>query len=427
MWECQWCRIKKTNPQVQQFLNSKFNRLLDHHKTLTQDQILSAIRNESLFGVVECDVRVPDALKPKFTEMSPIFKNIEISREDIGQHMQTFAEEENIMSQPRRSLVGSYFGEKVLLASPLIKWYLEHGLEVTHIYQVVEYTPVPCFQPFGEAVSEARRAGDVDPNKAIIADTMKLVSCCPIDGTEEEKRFKVQKNSYQCRLFSYVGNSSYGKTITDQERHREVQFCEETKASRLINKPFFRQIDQIEENTFEVQSCKKKIKLNLPMQIGFFVYQYAKLRMLQFYFDFMDKYPDRSDFQYCEMDTDSAYIAIAGQSVESLVKSELREEFEADKANWFPRTDTPEHRAYEKRTPGLFKEEWSGAGIIGLSSKTYYCFGAYDKFSCKGVNKKTNDIDKEKYLNVLFTKQSSAGLNKGFRVVNNSMYTYEQV
>ena len=90
--------------------------------------------------------------------------------------MQTFAEEENIMSQPRRSLVGSYFGEKTLLATPLIKWYLEHGLEVTRIYQVVEYTPVPCFQPFGEDVSDARRAGDVDPNKAIIADTMKLVS-----------------------------------------------------------------------------------------------------------------------------------------------------------------------------------------------------------------------------------------------------------
>ena len=387
IYECQWRRIKKTNSQVQQFLNSKFNRPLDHHKTLTQDQILSAIRSESLFGVVECDVRVPDALKPKFAEMCPIFKNIEISREDIGQHMQTFAEEENIMSQPRRSLVGSYFGEKILLASPLIKWYLEHGLEVTHIYQVVEYTPVPCFQPFGEAVSDARRAGDVDPNKAIIADTMKLVSCSPIEGKEEEIRYKVQKNSYQCCLFFslQVGNSSYGKTITDQERHREVQFCEETKASRLINKPFFRQIELIDKNTFEVQSCKKKIKLNLPMQIGFFVYQYAKLRMLQFYFDFMDKYLDRSNFKYCEMDT-----------------------------------DTPEHKACDKRTPVIFKEEWSGAGIIGLSSKTYCCFGAYDKFSCKGVNK-------EKYLNVRLTKQSCAGLNKGFRVVNNSMYTYEQV
>ena len=147
--------------------------------------------------------------------------------------------------------------------------------------------------------------------------------------------------------------------------------------------------------------------------------------MLQFYFDFLDEFLDRSDYQYTEMDTDSAYLAILGSSIESLVKPEMKVEFEKDKVNWFPRTDTPEHKTYDKRTPGLFKEEWSGEGIIALSSKT--CFGAYNKFSCKGVNKKSNDINKDKYLNVLQTKQSSAGINKGFRVVDNSMYTYQQV
>jgi hypothetical protein len=30
--------------------------------------------------------------------------------------------------------------------------------------------------------------------------------------------------------------------------------------------------------------------------------------MLEFYYDFLDKYIDRSDFQYCNMDTDSAYV-----------------------------------------------------------------------------------------------------------------------
>ena len=43
------------------------------------------------------------------------------------------------------------------------------------------------------------------------------------------------------------------------------------------------------------------------------------------------------------------------------------------------------------------------------------------------MNKKCNDIDKDKYLNVLLTKENSAGLNRGFRVVNNTMYTYAQV
>ena len=98
--------------------------------------------------------------------------------------MQTFAEVRKSCRNLEKGFIGSYFCEKILLASPFIKWYLEHGLEVTHIYQVVEYTPVPCFQPFGEAVSDARRAGNVDSNKAIIADTMKLVSCSPVEGKD---------------------------------------------------------------------------------------------------------------------------------------------------------------------------------------------------------------------------------------------------
>ena len=56
---------------------------------------------------------------------------------------------------------------------------------------------------------------------------------------------------------------------------------------------------------------KKTITLDLPLQIGRFVYQYAKLRMLQFYYDFIDVFVDHRDFQYCSMDTDSAYMALS--------------------------------------------------------------------------------------------------------------------
>ncbi|XP_068757901.1 uncharacterized protein [Montipora capricornis] len=124
------------------------------------------------------------------------------------------------------------------------------------IYQVVEYTPKRCFEPFGNAVSDARRAGDQDPDQAIIADTMKL-----------------------------VGNSRYGKTITNQERHRNVEYCSEIKASQLLNESYFRGLVSIDANTYEVEPCKKTMKLNLPSTIGFFVYQNAKRRMLEFYYD----------------------------------------------------------------------------------------------------------------------------------------------
>jgi hypothetical protein len=176
LWECEWRRMKKTNPLLRRFLDSEFKRPLDHYWTLTQEQILESVVSGSLFGVVECDIRVPESLKEKFAEMCPIFKNVEISREDIGEHMKQFAEDRDIMPQPRRSLIGSLKGDKILLATPLLKWYLDHGLQVTKIYQVVEYSPKPCFKSFGDAVSDARRTGDADPSKAIIADTMKLVS-----------------------------------------------------------------------------------------------------------------------------------------------------------------------------------------------------------------------------------------------------------
>ena len=178
MWECEWRQIKKNNRELQRFIASEVRRTLDTDKIVSAERILSEVRHERLFGCMEVDIRVPDHLKERFIEMCPIFKNTEISRADIGDFMQTYAEEHNILAQPRRSLIGSVKGEKILLATPLLKWYLEHGLEVTRVHQVVEFTPEPCFKTFGDAVSDARRAGDADPRKAIIADTMKMVSFC---------------------------------------------------------------------------------------------------------------------------------------------------------------------------------------------------------------------------------------------------------
>jgi len=164
---------------------------------MSPDRILSKVRNERLFfGCVEVDIRVPEHLKEKFSEMCPIVKNTEISHDDIGEFMKAYAEEHNIMAQPRRSLIGSMKGEKILLAAPLLMWYLEHGLEVTKVHQVIEFTPEPCFKPFGDAVSDARRAGDADPNKAIIADTMKLLSCCFVVGKRGGRENTVIQQTY---------------------------------------------------------------------------------------------------------------------------------------------------------------------------------------------------------------------------------------
>ena len=246
MWECTWKRERDPPPR------QKWQ--------MTQQQIITAVVDGRLFGMVECDLHVPEHLQDHFAEMQPIFKNATVTRDDIGPFMRQYAVDHDIMSTPRRMLVGSYRGDKILLTTPLLQWYIAHGLVVDRVYQIIEYEPKPCFQNFGDSVSAARRAGDADPDKAIIADTMKL-----------------------------LGNSAYGKTVTNVDRHRDVKYCTEVGTSLLVGNKRFRQLDVVTDDAYEVTSSKARVTYDLPHHIGFFVYQYAKLRMLEFYYDFVDR------------------------------------------------------------------------------------------------------------------------------------------
>ena len=73
------------------------------------------------------------------------------------------------------------------------------------------------------------------------------------------------------------------------------------------------------DDAYEIAMNKKTVTYALPVHVGFFVLQYAKMRMLQFYYDFINRYLEGPLFQYCEMDTDSAYLGLAGESVDDLV------------------------------------------------------------------------------------------------------------
>lgn len=55
--------------------------------------------------------------------------------------------------------------------------------------------------------------------------------------------------------------------------------------------------------------------------------------MLEFYYDFLDKYVDRKDFELIQMDADSNYMAISGEKLEDVVKPKKRKEFEKEKSS----------------------------------------------------------------------------------------------
>ena len=136
--------------------------------------------------------------------------------------------------------------------TPLLKFYLDQGLVVSRVHRAVQWHSHPWLKPFADFVFTSRRAADAEPNQKILGETAKL-----------------------------VGKAGFGRFIMDVTRHQEVRYeQDESKVARAINSFFFHDLEELSSEVFELKMFKKKIKCDLPIQIGFFVFTYAKLRML---------------------------------------------------------------------------------------------------------------------------------------------------
>ena len=144
--------------------------------------------------------------------------------------------------------------------------------------------------------------------------------------------------------------------------------------------------------------------------------------MLEFYYDFLDKYVDRRHSELIHMDTDSMYMALSEENLDDVIRPELMDYYQKhDKAKFLSTSK------YHNRTPGLFKDEFKGTQMIALTSKCYYAENSKmkAKFSCKGISKRQNSMPWERYLETLQGNTDKAQ-NTGFRVDNNQIMTYTQ-
>ena len=81
-----WEALVTQRPEIKAYISQ--HRIYTHFKKyLNQDQIIQHIQDGHLFGFVECDIEVPDHLKEYFSEMTPIFKNVNVCSDDLGKSM----------------------------------------------------------------------------------------------------------------------------------------------------------------------------------------------------------------------------------------------------------------------------------------------------------------------------------------------------
>lgn len=392
---------------------------------LTEKQILEGVQNGSIFGVIECDLHVPDNLRDRFKDFQPIIKSANVTIDDIGDHMKSYCKDKGLMKTPRKTLLGSYFATNHLIATDLLQWYLNEGIVVTKVHLIAQYHRSKCFERFGNQVMHARRSADNDPSQKIQADGFKL-----------------------------IGNSAFGKTIINKERFTNINYIDGNdvvKVSESINSKLFRDMDYIGEDMVEIEHYKRSITIDSNIIIGFMILERSKLILLRFVHYFLHKYLNRKSYCLLACDTDSMYLSIAAEDIFPSVKPELRSQFREEYPQWFALTYCDNHRAdffdsvfsgknwqtntctecqkaemYWKREVGLFHVEFKGTAFAGLSPKSYYCVGEKDKCSAKGVSKRLNNIGFEDFKTVLLSKSSHTITNKGFRVKSNAMHTYAQ-
>ena len=221
----------------------------------------------------------------------------------------------------------------------------------------------------------------------------------------------------------------------DKSKHTITSFTSESNLPKHIKNPHFKAMEELNDNIFEVTKTKRTCVYDLPIQIGIAVYSYAKLNLITFW-EFINKYLINDLYQLMQCDTDSLYIAFARDSIDDCVKPHLREEWNTEKLKFFSSQDTSprefagkiiSNAQFEKRTPGLYKAEFEGLGMLCLNSKVYHIFKGNDhKTSCKGIQKKRNTLTRKDFEVVLKSQQPVFFKNAGFIRDGTETKTYTQ-
>ena len=205
---------------------------------------------------------------PYFEDFPPIFENCEVGRDDIGEHMKELAERNQLLPRPRKMLISSFKLERGPVITPLLLFYLEKGVILKDVYWFLQYTPRRSFETFVQNVFDARRDGDQNKESTVVAETMKL-----------------------------IGNSSYGYQIMDRSRHTNTKYVKGSQVNKFINNRFFKTMNELPEQIYEVEMSKSRIDHKEPIIVGFFILQYAKLTMLQLKYNFFSPFCDKNKYE----------------------------------------------------------------------------------------------------------------------------------
>ena len=223
------------------------DKVVVNQKPFDQKRIAKFSKNVlkgKVLRLAQVDIKVPEEYYDKFNKMAPLFVVQEIPDCNIPEEIKIYKKKtaRNTV-KGTKTLLGVMNEKKIILYTPLIKWYLPHDLRLTAIHQLVEYEPSKHFSWFPNVTCEE----DKDILKKQLGDVAVL-----------------------------KGNSFYGKMIEDLGRHKSTKFTrEERVADRSLRSTFFDDLEEI-GGAYEMKKFKRTVMNKISYQCGTAAYQLAK-------------------------------------------------------------------------------------------------------------------------------------------------------
>ncbi|KAA6374577.1 MAG: hypothetical protein EZS28_029897, partial [Streblomastix strix] len=339
--------------------------------------------------------------------LPPIFRNIEIQNKEevIGEYMYSQAQKHSLpMTKKDRKLTTllDTNGQFMVFNNYYLWLLIDLGLVITDYKSITVFEKNAAYEPFVRTMMNLRI-------QAILA------------GSTKEKFYKL------------IINSSYGYDTLNTEKFGKIKMLDKAGTFIAQHHPNHMGTKRINANRFAVQIKPKTATCFTSIQSGVFTLVNAKYWYLNYIYNFMYKCLDRKRFHFVLADTDSIYIAIAGnpnkdchQQFDSIVTD--KQFYDQHVYNYLP---DPNKDIYDyKKILGLGIEnegyELTSLGpkcysmIVNKWSKERQQYEFKPKITSKGISK-TQDISHIDYVNVINKDVVKKGINGTLKMYDNIM------
>ena len=161
------------------------------------------------------------------------------------------------------------------------------------------------------------------------------------------------------------------------ENYTTVHYVDAEEASEMYADPLFVEDEVMKKGgdgeLHEIVMRKRRVVMRMPVQVGFFVLNMAKLFLLRFVYEVL---PQLRPTAILQSDTDNIYLA-TDCTYEEFLQDAQKRLSEDEYRRWFVRTDSAENRKFDERTPGLFKLE--GVECVKFLATSAKCYVALDQ------------------------------------------------